>query len=737
MMRTPSACRLIPTLLVLLLVGLTAVLAAPLLHVRAQPGADDIPYPPQAPWYLPMVSAAESPTETPTPSPTPTAPPTWTGPEGGSIVCLAGDPRDPNVVYAGAWGGGVFRSTDQGLTWSWTSQGLGNYYIDSLAVDPTNSQILYAGTHGGRIFKSTNGGQTWQFAGQTMQPGAVVYSIAVHPADSQLVLAGTRQIGTGLAGPYSGVLYRSLDAGATWQPVLENVGGAGVQDWVYSIAFDPSLPDLVLAATHLNGVLRSTRGGEAGSWSPAAQRDGYNDFSKGRAVAFDPRSTSDAAFYATWHGGFYKSYDHGASFKLTDASLDTVKIYPNGIAIASADPDLMYMASMETASGVLKSTNGGGTWTSAGLKDHDIYSVLAPGESIVFAGTVRDALFKSTNGGRTWFHATEGMVIPQVTGLAAVGSDLFVSTRGSGVHRSTDGGQTWHPYNLDLADLDLVALTKTATNPAGLMAVTATGDLWQTFLVGNSGWSPIGSLAAVDQGWGGCPLADDPRWPLEPADELNLLTAGDAAAASPACTQAGQIILTSTHSETGEPRSWLGSAAGLFSSPDQPGGAQFTPTIRQAVLALAADPNHPGSLVAAGAQGQLWTTRDGGQHWHALPAPGPRVISLASAAGRLYAGTKDGVWYWDDAAWQRFGLDGREVLTLSDQGTAATRLYAGVAGQTFTAQIAETHAAAPPGWVSLPELDGYTISFVSSSTARPGDVFFAVFGRGVLRLSLR
>ena len=78
-------------------------------------------------------------------------------PGGGLIAALAISPSNPSIVYAGSWGGGLYRSPDGGGTWAWKSQGLLNQTVVSIAVDPTDPNIAYAGTYRGKVFKTADG----------------------------------------------------------------------------------------------------------------------------------------------------------------------------------------------------------------------------------------------------------------------------------------------------------------------------------------------------------------------------------------------------------------------------------------------------------------------------------------------------------------------------------------------------------------------------------------------------
>ena len=86
------------------------------------------------------------------------------GPEGGSILTLAVDATtSPSTVYAGMNGGGVFKTTNAGGSWSAVNTGLTDTFVTALAVDATTTpSTVYAGTQDGGVFKTTNGGGSWR-----------------------------------------------------------------------------------------------------------------------------------------------------------------------------------------------------------------------------------------------------------------------------------------------------------------------------------------------------------------------------------------------------------------------------------------------------------------------------------------------------------------------------------------------------------------------------------------------
>ena len=116
----------------------------------------------------------------------------WTsnGPEGGSISALAIDPTTPTTLYAGTQGGGVFKSTNGGASWSAVNTGLVASHVFALVIDPTTPTTLYAGTDVG-VFKSTNGGGSWSAVNTGLTDFAFVSALAIDPMTATTLYAGT------------------------------------------------------------------------------------------------------------------------------------------------------------------------------------------------------------------------------------------------------------------------------------------------------------------------------------------------------------------------------------------------------------------------------------------------------------------------------------------------------------------------------------------------------------------
>src|SRR5205085_2470408 len=152
----------------------------------------------------------------------------------GRIATVAADPGNANVVYVGTAGGGVWKTTNAGATNpDWTSLtdklGLapdvnkGSLTSGALAVAPSNPSIVYYGTgeangaldsqYGRGIYKSTDAGATWNLVGGTTFDRTCITKIVVDPSDSSRVFVTTSNAADGVASVTPGV-YRSTDGGS-------------------------------------------------------------------------------------------------------------------------------------------------------------------------------------------------------------------------------------------------------------------------------------------------------------------------------------------------------------------------------------------------------------------------------------------------------------------------------------------------------------------------------------------
>src|SRR5439155_11015016 len=159
---------------------------------------------------------------------------TWTttGPAGGRVQSLAVDPVTTTIIYAGTDGGGIFRSTNGGASWTAINAGLSNSSVSALAVSFASPTTLYAGTDGGGVFKSTTSGTSWSATTGLGNP--VVNALAIHPGSASILYAGT-----------AGGVFTSTNGGASW-----TAASTGLTDLVVkALAIDPATPTTLYAGT--------------------------------------------------------------------------------------------------------------------------------------------------------------------------------------------------------------------------------------------------------------------------------------------------------------------------------------------------------------------------------------------------------------------------------------------------------------------------------------------------------
>jgi len=233
---------------------------------------------------------------------------------------------DASRVYAGTTNG-LFRSDDDGLRWLPASgsglQALPGVQIFSLAIDPNNPQVVYAGTRGKGIYKTTDGGTTWAAINAlannpfTSLASAVISRISVAPYDSRKILAEVNFVFDSSFGLSPGS-YRSTDGGATW---VRLGGPSGSTSDVAGLVIDPSHAN-VLYGGGPGGFVRSNDFGDtftpfaanlnvAGTDIQVDPFDGNHLIIVGRPIRMTTQgpTTLDPALHetrdggATWHSG--------------------------------------------------------------------------------------------------------------------------------------------------------------------------------------------------------------------------------------------------------------------------------------------------------------------------------------------------------------------------------------------------------------------------------------------------
>jgi photosystem II stability/assembly factor-like uncharacterized protein len=251
----------------------------------------------------------------------------------GRCNAMAVKPDDENTILAGFSGGGLFKSTDGAVNWHPVFDDNPELSIGDIVFSPTQPNLAFAGTgdpnmpsivfNGNGIYKSTDAGETWQHLPNG--PTGIVSKVLIHPSNPDILWAAT------MGNPYvrdndRGV-YKSTDGGNSWTQVLFVSNQTGASD----LAFSPANPDILYASF----------------WDRIR--------SNFESVAYGPNAK------------VFKSTDGGLTWTQLGGGLPTGVMGRTGLAVSHTNPDkvyVVYIDSLHTPGGLYKTVNGGNTWTS-------------------------------------------------------------------------------------------------------------------------------------------------------------------------------------------------------------------------------------------------------------------------------------------------------------------------------------------------------------------------------------
>jgi photosystem II stability/assembly factor-like uncharacterized protein len=414
------------------------------------------------------------------------------------------DPLAPLTIYA-ASGGRVYKSVNGGGSWQRMDQGLGLGLIVALVRDPGPSHALYAAAIDGKtgllpggVFKSVDGGASWTAAADQGLADPEVTALAIDPAGSGTLLAGTEGLFE-----FGGV-FRSLDGGAHWTAPAHGPAAVVLTDFAVS----PLGADTLYAGTFSQGLMVSHDGG--GSWSVAPGLPGLLE----PTITVDP--LSPGTLYVG--SGYFVNSGGGFSFNLSRDGGVTWSPFPVPASIATLaidpqDDSILYgflgtASSLGPGGGIERTADGGATWVGAAGGDLPIALVAVvidpstPSNVYAFGGLPNfdrpriPRLYKSVDRGLTWAQIAPSLGL--IDHLAVDPNDSSVyATSGGQLLKSVDGGLTWANVSPpDPAGRASVNLAIAPTHPATVYAV-----LGRTGLVsssdGGATWSEVTTAGLV------------------------------------------------------------------------------------------------------------------------------------------------------------------------------------------------------------------------------------------------
>src|SRR5438445_3541400 len=247
--------------------------------------------------------------------------PAW----GGRVSRAAGVPGDANTYYVASASGGVWKSTDAGLTWKSIFDDQPISSIGSIAIAPSDPNVIYVGSGeanirgnvaaGNGIYRSVDAGKTWT---QVWKQEGQIGTMVVHPKDPEIAFAAV--LGHAFGPNVERGIYRTRDGGKTWQQVLKKDENTGASD----VAIDPKTPSIVFA----------------GFW-------------QARRLPWDLQSGGPGS-------GLYVSRDGGETWKpVTGHGLPDGIWGKVGIAVAPSDGRRVYALIEAEKAGLFRSDDGG------------------------------------------------------------------------------------------------------------------------------------------------------------------------------------------------------------------------------------------------------------------------------------------------------------------------------------------------------------------------------------------
>lgn len=349
------------------------------------------------------------------------------GPEGGAVSSVILDPSDPQVLYAAAGTGGVFKSLSSGAAWSPANEGIRGAFVLSLAADPSHPGTVYAGTAEGPIFRSDDGGAHWSGPSIGIVDDTAVTALVVAP-DAVYAIEGEE------TNELANQVYKSTDRGESWSPLP--------MTHVAALALDPADPHRLYAALPEHGVVRSADDGA--TWALLTRDLPAN----GSATAL--ASAPGAGVYAAFVGaGIFRSTDGGDHWqRVSRGGLGGAKV----VSMVVGPPSTLY-AVTETGApprhGLLRSTDGGAHWRPVGQGLPTDFLALAadPHGMAVYAGSVTAGVLRSEDAGATWSASNQGLRAVPVSSLLAdplrLGIAYLTPLSQTGLRKTVDGGATW------------------------------------------------------------------------------------------------------------------------------------------------------------------------------------------------------------------------------------------------------------------------------------------------------
>jgi hypothetical protein len=316
---------------------------------------------------------------------------TWLGPGniGGRIRGVLIHPSNPSIIYVGACSGGIWKTVNGGSAWFPLDDFMPTLAVNCLAMDPANPEILYAGTgegffetvegtsntaavRGAGIFKSVDAGETWfQLPSTTGTDWYFVNRIAICPTNPSLMLVATTK-----------GIFRSTNGGASFTKTNTR--------FAYDVRFHPTNPNLAIAGFHDDGAMRTLDGGA--TWVASTGLTGHRT----ELAYYDGNpSIIYAGVSQSGQIKLYRSLDGGATFALrtSGSGISTYEAYNSTLWVDPTNSDRIIFGGVY----LYRSIDGGVTHTRVFNSVHaDMHNIV---HHPAYNGSTNRTVYFATDGG--------------------------------------------------------------------------------------------------------------------------------------------------------------------------------------------------------------------------------------------------------------------------------------------------------------------------------------------------
>ncbi|MFT7671092.1 MAG: photosystem II stability/assembly factor-like uncharacterized protein [Planctomycetota bacterium] len=403
----------------------------------------------------------------------------------GRISAIAASTTNANRIYVAGADGGVWRTDTGGSSWKPLTDKMPTQAVGALALDPNNHDVIFVGTgeanyanhsrSGLGIYKSVDAGETWQQHAESVFGGRSFSRLLIHPNNNQVLYGAVTRAGgfpelaaaKGHPGATGNLgIFKSTDGGVNWTHLSGGLPNLSATD----LCMDPTAPDTLYAAI-------------------------------GR-------------IFGSNQNGIYKSTNGGTSWNKLSGGLPNSGIGRISLGIAPSQPQRVYalLTNPSSSTGANASTlggfrtdDGGSSWTSSSPGNIQasygwyLSTVLVhpTNPSQVYMGGF--SLARSTNSGSGWSTVTPPHV--DLHALAWDANGNLLAGDDGGLHKSTNGGNFWTALNDGLGIIQLYA--GFSTHPSdphtvlggfqdnGTNLRNSSGTTWFAVFGGDGGWTQI------------------------------------------------------------------------------------------------------------------------------------------------------------------------------------------------------------------------------------------------------